>query len=321
MQFSVIVPVYNVEKYLPKCLDSILGQDFQDFELLVVDDGSTDSSGAICDDYALRDSRIRVFHQKNQGLSGARNTGLDHANGTWIVFVDSDDYVAPELLTMLHKNILKKSADMYSYNAVRICEDGSEQVQYMMFSPKYRFHDLHSEPDKQSFFFRHFLLYEYGWEAWNRIYKREIIEVNHLRFVSTKEIFAEDMLFAIQYLFRAESVVQIMDILYFYRIRENSLMGNLQAQDILPRILQLLNVAYADLKHFGRLPIMEKQFFAFFFVVVNHQVQHNLWKVPVKEIKHQLRILVKTNTVRRWLFSCRLRAIKYYRLMGKRKWL
>jgi glycosyltransferase involved in cell wall biosynthesis len=87
---SVIVPVYNVEQYLCKCLDSILNQIFTDFELLLIDDGSPDKSGQICDEYAHKDSRIRVFHKENGGVSSARNLGLDNANGKWVTFIDSD---------------------------------------------------------------------------------------------------------------------------------------------------------------------------------------------------------------------------------------
>jgi glycosyltransferase involved in cell wall biosynthesis len=90
---SVIVPVYNVEQYLCKCLDSILDQTFTDFELLLIDDGSPDRSGQICDEYAQKDSRIRVFHKENGGVSSARNLGLDNAKGKWIAFIDSDDWV------------------------------------------------------------------------------------------------------------------------------------------------------------------------------------------------------------------------------------
>ena len=92
-KISVIVPVYNTEKYLHRCVDSILAQTFTDFELLLIDDGSTDSSGAICDEYAQKDSRVRVFHKENGGASSARNLGLDNATGEWITFCDSDDFV------------------------------------------------------------------------------------------------------------------------------------------------------------------------------------------------------------------------------------
>ena len=95
---SVIVPVYKVETYLPTCVDSILSQTFSDFELILVDDGSPDACGAMCDGYAREDSRIRVIHQKNGGLSAARNTGLDIAKGEYVTFVDSDDVIAPDCL-------------------------------------------------------------------------------------------------------------------------------------------------------------------------------------------------------------------------------
>ena len=95
---SVIIPVYNTASYLPACLDSILSQTFADFELLVVDDGSTDASPAICDDYAGRNARVKVFHQTNAGVSAARNLALSHASGKWVCFVDSDDTVLPGYL-------------------------------------------------------------------------------------------------------------------------------------------------------------------------------------------------------------------------------
>jgi glycosyltransferase involved in cell wall biosynthesis len=100
---SVIVPIYNVEQYLCKCLDSILNQTFTDFELLLIDDGSPDKSGQICDEYAQKDSRIRVFHKENGGVSSARNFGLDNAQGKWIAFIDSDDWVDNTYLEHLLK--------------------------------------------------------------------------------------------------------------------------------------------------------------------------------------------------------------------------
>ena len=92
---TIIIPVYNTAPYLPDCLTSILGQTFSDFELLLINDGSTDGSGTICDEYAKKDNRIRVFHKGNGGVSSARNLGLDNARGEWIYFVDSDDELLP----------------------------------------------------------------------------------------------------------------------------------------------------------------------------------------------------------------------------------
>lgn len=105
---SVIVPVYNVEPYLRQCIDSILAQTYRDFELILVDDGSPDNCGAICDEYARRDSRIRVIHQENGGLSAARNAGIDIATGEYISFVDSDDWVHPEYLAYLYRAVQER---------------------------------------------------------------------------------------------------------------------------------------------------------------------------------------------------------------------
>lgn len=110
-QVSVIVPVYNVERYLPRCIDSILAQTYTDFELLLVDDGSPDGCGRICDEYAKKDRRIRVFHKKNGGQSDARNYGLDHMQGNYVTFVDSDDYVGENYLSILMEMITEGETD------------------------------------------------------------------------------------------------------------------------------------------------------------------------------------------------------------------
>lgn len=107
---SVIVPVYNVEAYLPACVDSILSQTFSDFELILVDDGSPDACGAMCDSYAQKDSRIRVIHQENGGLSSARNAGLDAAKGQYVTFVDSDDVILSHFLEVLYAMVKENGA-------------------------------------------------------------------------------------------------------------------------------------------------------------------------------------------------------------------
>ncbi len=111
-KISVIVPVYNVEKYLARCIDSLLAQSFTDYELILVDDGATDSSGKICDDYAEKDPRIRVIHKENGGLSDARNKGTQEASGEYIIFIDSDDFIEENALELLLSLIMKNFADI-----------------------------------------------------------------------------------------------------------------------------------------------------------------------------------------------------------------
>ena len=122
---SIIVPVYDVERYLQKCIDSILAQTFTDFELILVDDGSPDNCPALCDAAAAKDARIRVLHQKNGGLSAARNAGLDVARGEWIGFVDSDDYISPEMYEILYKAVQSTGSDLALCDYVKVDETGA----------------------------------------------------------------------------------------------------------------------------------------------------------------------------------------------------
>ena len=108
---SVIVPIYKAEQTLRRCVDSLLAQTHSDFELLLVDDGSPDGSGAICDEYASKDSRVRVFHKDNGGVSSARQVGLDHSRGEYLIHVDSDDWVAPRMLEELYRKAVSDDAD------------------------------------------------------------------------------------------------------------------------------------------------------------------------------------------------------------------
>lgn len=123
---SIIVPVYQVENYLARCVESILNQTFKDYELILIDDGSKDSSGKICDDYADLDRRIKVIHQENRGLSGARNAGIAAAKGEWIIFVDSDDYIAETMLNDLYNTVIENNVLMGICNFRCIDDQGKD---------------------------------------------------------------------------------------------------------------------------------------------------------------------------------------------------
>lgn len=124
---SVIIPIYNAEKYLEKCIESILIQTYKDFELILVDDGSKDNSGKICNEYAEKDSRIRVIHKKNAGVSAARNTGIENAKGEFIAFVDSDDWLEKNSLKILHREITEQNADLAAGSFERITRKGRQR--------------------------------------------------------------------------------------------------------------------------------------------------------------------------------------------------
>lgn len=176
--FSIIVPVYNTEQFLDKCVSSILAQTYIDFELILVDDGSPDSCPQMCDKYAQSDSRIKVIHKKNGGVSSARNLGISVARGTYIWFVDSDDYIEPFSLQRLFEVQNSYNAELYVFNNRSVCELSTENV--------------------NDFFRKYYFTYVLGFEPWNKLYKRDVIIENHLQF-DTQEKIGEDLLFNINY--------------------------------------------------------------------------------------------------------------------------
>ena len=185
---SVIVPVYNAERYLHKCIDSILSQTMSDFELLLVDDGSNDASGNICDDYAEKDARVRVFHKANGGVSSARNTGLDNAAGEWVTFCDADDWVGNVHLIHMLSHADDRTDIVISY--ATICDkDGMYKESY----PEYKL-------DKNSFE-RLFTESDMHWHTspWAKLYRKKIIEQHNIRFKLGMHI-GEDAAFLFSFL-------------------------------------------------------------------------------------------------------------------------
>ena len=126
MKISIIIPVYNVEKYIVRCIDSVLSQTYKGLEIILVDDGSTDNSGIICDNYAKKDGRIKVIHKSNGGLSSARNVGMKYATGELVAFVDSDDYIEPTMYQTMAECLVKTQADMAICNICFVDESGNE---------------------------------------------------------------------------------------------------------------------------------------------------------------------------------------------------
>lgn len=217
---SVIVPVYNVESYLNQCIDSILNQELTDFELLLIDDGSTDKSGEICDVYQRQDNRVRVFHKKNGGgASSARNMGLDNAKGEWIAFVDSDDYVTPDYLFDLYDSLKENDIDLVIQN-LSVFKDGTEPYRNdtselsheIQVYDKYEFKKMLVDQ----------LLVLRCWPV-SKLFRRSLIKKHNLIFSSDLN-FAEDYYFLFDYLLHIEKGVACASISnYFYREREGSL--------------------------------------------------------------------------------------------------
>ena len=207
MDISVIVPVYNVEKYLPKCIDSILAQTFTNFELLLINDGSKDSSGTICDEYAAKDSRIQVFHKENGGVSAARNLGLDNAKGEWIAFVDSDDWVDEDYLMELFQAADEK--DMLVVQGLRYYSGENTITSELSFEDAtYIDKDIIKAFSEKK-------LHLYGYPV-SKLYNKQIVEKNLIRFDPTIG-YAEDMLFMLKYLESVNKVKFTLNASYNYQ--------------------------------------------------------------------------------------------------------
>ena len=202
MSISIIIPVYNTEKYLPTCLDSILFQSYSDFEILLVDDGSTDGSARICDMYSEKDKRIRVFHKENGGVSSARNLGLDNASGEWVYFVDSDDQVLPGgLLTMV--DCISDDVDVVLAGYKRF--DESEHVVYEIDEQVVCM--LDKCESLLTLYERHGKYYDFLTYGCIRLLRNKIIQAHNLRF-DTEIANKEDTLFLTQYICRSNGITR-----------------------------------------------------------------------------------------------------------------
>ena len=278
MFFSIIIPVYQVAPYLRQCLDSVVNQRFRDREIILVDDGSTDGGAAICDEYGEKYPDIRVIHQRNQGLSGARNAGLDAAKGEWILFIDSDDWVAPDMLETLFTEMKRHPADEYGFNLQKANERG-KMTEKLLFVPEHTEHRFFDEKQRFSFYEELLLRYKYGWEAWDRVFRRSLIEEHHLRFQPTREVLAEDLLFTAEYSLYVRNYFAMCNVLYYYRQREASLVHSVACETVLSRIFCLSLTLYSRCKALN-LKYFVRHFYRLCFAIMNHQIQYTLINDP-----------------------------------------
>ncbi len=230
---SIVVPIYNVESLLPRCIESIMGQTYRDIEIILVDDGSKDESGTICDDYAKKDKRIKVIHQQNGGIGSARNAGMKVVSGYYISFVDADDYVMPQYVDTLLNKMISQQSDFvigglksYPLNNIIALKDES-----------------HSKADIPEFLksnISHFAMIS------SKLYKTQIVKEHNLLF-DEKTKFAEDLLFNLDYMCWCESVNLISNTDYIYT-DGNLLTSEKYAQDS-QELKYLLNECETRLLH------------------------------------------------------------------------
>ena len=238
MKLSIIVPVYKVEPYLRRCVDSILAQTFRDFEVILVDDGSPDNCGAICDEYAAKDARVKVLHKANGGLSDARNAGLDIAQGEYIGFVDSDDYIAPDMYETLLDLAKRTDADISAVGYIEVTSEESIVNCVRLVSTE-------SIYQREQFLDNYFP--ENRWRfmasACNKLYKRGLF--NEIRF--PVGYIYEDSFLQLPLLNQCKIVAASEKCTYFYMIKRESSIMNASFSE---KNFQLIDLGYSQYKFY-----------------------------------------------------------------------
>ena len=232
----MIVPVYQVEKYIAQCIESVLNQTFKDFELILIDDGSKDQSGRICDLYAAKDDRILVIHTENRGAAAARNVGLDHASGRYITFLDGDDYLDEHMIARMYEEIEHSEYDMVVCDFLNLLPDEEDNfivhLQEKTVNGREVLEHLKNERN-------------YGlWTiVWNKIYKREVLE--NLRFPDGK--YFEDEFFSNQLYLFSNQIHVIPDVLCYHRVLASSTMNTQKIEnylDLLDALQERLDIYF-----------------------------------------------------------------------------
>lgn len=298
IRFSIIVPIYNTEKYLNKCIDSILKQTYSNFELILVDDGSTDSSGEICDDYAKKYDFIKVIHQENLGVSVARNVGLDVARYEWISFVDSDDWVESEVLEILSKHIVDENADIYSFN-MNVSNESGSLVRTCIFNKENRIFIFENENERFNYFYNILVQGKAGQTVWERVFRKDIIEKNNLRFISRDIVSAEDQAFVFQYMLYVNKISALSDIFYNYRVRKGSLTNIVDRNLLLSKLYNFAVIGYNNAEKQG-MKYFCNQFYKLYFVLLENRVSYLLANEAFVEVHKKLKAIRNFPLHKKW---------------------
>lgn len=216
---TIIVPVYKVEKYIDRCINSIVNQTYRDLEIIIIDDGSPDHCPKICDEWAKKDNRIQVIHKENNGLGMARNTGIENASGEYILFIDSDDYIALDTIERVMEKAKQTDADMIMYGSYSVDKEGNIRNCYRLNTNKdyYQYREILDLilPDMLSLNPRG-VNTNLGMSACMIAYKRFLIQRTGWRFVSERELISEDIYSNLCLMKAVESVAIISEALYYY---------------------------------------------------------------------------------------------------------
>ncbi len=305
---SIIVPVFNVETYVERCIESLISQSYRNIEIIIVDDGSTDNSGKICDKYRERDSRVKVIHKPNGGLADARNTGLDKAKGGYIAFVDSDDWVAADYINEMYKVLVLNDSDIAVCKFQRVSQNRvmshkSNEIQKVY---------IREEAVKQ-------LLYQkISTSVWGKLYKNDLW--NGVRFPVQR--LYEDVEPSYFIFNKCKKVVCINRILYFYYLRNNSIVNqkfSIRKMDYVENCKNLLKAVKVDYPQFESAAI-SRLMWAEIHVLVHMDVPRKYldeYRMLMCDIKQYRGIVIKDRENKlKTRFVAGLSCFGYYTLKG-----
>lgn len=281
IKVSIIIPVYNVASYVEQCIGSCVGQTFGDIEIIVVNDGSTDSSPQLIERYAAKDERIVVINKtKNEGLIYARKSGIEIARGEYIVHLDGDDYISERAIELLYKEIVAQDADMVMGNSCRVLEGRTQSVHQYTVDPSLAGQDLLYE-----------LMHEAKWTVWDKIMRKSLYD----EMAYCNLTMGEDLFQMMQLLLKVRKVAFVREYIYFQNVRSSSITGNKTATDRYPLYKDFIQALYRllDLYPFKQ-KVREKVFFLIILMLEKHCVQQNsewvrhaAWKELMRASNHK----------------------------------
>ena len=296
IKYSFIVPVYNTEKYLKKCLDSLVNQTYKDFEIIVINDGSTDDSIKIINSYIKKYKNIILVDQKNGGLSDARNNGVKKAKGNYLIFIDSDDYVEKDLLKNIDNNI--EDVDVLRYQIITEDDNGSNR------------HDFNEEEFSMTTgyeAFKKITNYHFVEPAWCYVYKKDYFMEN--KFTFKKGIYHEDFALIPYVIYKARKVKSINYLGYHYITREGSIMNNNDYKKTVKKCFDMLD-GYKTLKLFAKNPSVKNNISDYYLSYISNCVIIKARELKGDERKVYIHELKKLNVFDGVLVNTKVRKLK-----------
>ena len=302
---TIVLPVYNVEKYIRRCIDSILNQTFNNYELIIIDDGSTDNSGYICNQYKKLDNRIKIVHQDNKGLSNARNKGIELSNSKYITFIDSDDYIDNKYLEVLYSIMINNNADIVICNHIKIKENENNNATII---------DNYNEEiiTKEETYRRMNLGINIGMAVWSKLYKTDIFKNN--KFLNNK--LYEDIFIINDIIESTNKIVVTNYNGYYYLLRNNSITNS--PMDY--KHLDLINATkkYKDymIKYYSNISESSiRRYVLANYLIYRKAIQNKLYKKEYKEIRKEI-LKYKKNILKSNLYSTKIKLQTIILLFG-----